>query len=127
MGDRPEKKTVEGEGFALKDKKGNDRAVLSMLEDGPYLWLWDAEGESRAELALGFNGPLLTLSDAQGKKSAQIGLNQEGLYLYFWDGRRQLETAVTLRADSGGFVLCDSGGRVLLSLPGSPAKSSATD
>jgi len=88
-------KTVEAEGFVLRDAQGKVRAEL--LTDpvfGPRLRLREANGKVRLELALkGTTGPYLSLRDANGNDRATLDAfaGNPGLALFDSNAKSRME------------------------------------
>ena len=58
---------IHAKAFVLKDENGLNRAILTMLGDGPTLELYDENGTVRAELSVIENSPYLGLFDENFK------------------------------------------------------------
>lgn len=65
---QPGVKEIRATCFILLDENGKGRAVLSVLNDVPGLWLYDENGKVRASMAVGKAGPDLRLFDENGKR-----------------------------------------------------------
>ncbi len=71
-------KEVAAERFALRDKDGNDRIVMSLTPSGmPFIFLMDKAKEQRVGIFVDEDGsPGIHLRDKQGKKRVMIAVPQ---------------------------------------------------
>ncbi|MFC1489810.1 hypothetical protein ACFL6K_01240 [Candidatus Latescibacterota bacterium] len=58
---------IQAKAFVLKDENGLNRAILTMLGDGPTLEMYDENGTVRAELSMIENAPYFGLFDKNFK------------------------------------------------------------
>ena len=58
---------IHAKAFVLKDENGFNRAILTMVGNGPTLELYDENGTVRAELSVVENAPYLGLFDENFK------------------------------------------------------------
>ena len=58
---------IHAKAFVLKDENGLNRAILTMVGDGPTLELYDENGTVRAELSVLENAPYVGLFDKNFK------------------------------------------------------------
>jgi len=75
---------IHAKAFVLKDENGLNRAILTMVADGPALELFDETGFCRAELSVHANESWLGLYDENSNARAELSVieNEPGLELY---------------------------------------------
>lgn len=110
----PRSRTLEAEGFFLRDTGGKVRAVLGILADGsPGLALHDADGTPRIGLTVTARGPHVVLYDEDGRARAGLTVGADGsaaLGLYDRDGRGRTGLTV-LPGGASALALADRAGR----------------
>jgi hypothetical protein len=120
-------KEVRAREFILEDENGNNRARLSMGNDGPTLALFDEKGKNRAKLSAFKDGPGLYLFDENGKPRAVLSAFKDGPGLNLAD--ENSKGGVMLIADKNGpaLILYDENGKVMwqASNPTAPAGGAA--
>ncbi|MCZ6571669.1 MAG: hypothetical protein O7C98_00705 [Planctomycetota bacterium] len=88
--------------LALKDKDGNTRAHLAMVDGTPRLALFDKAGKTRARLAVMDGNPGLALFDKDGEARAHLIVfadGSPGLDLYDKDGQTRATLGVSRGVD----------------------------
>ncbi len=77
-------------GLAIRDVKGQPRAILAASTSGPTLTLSDENGVERAELAVVSQGPILGFADAKGQPLVGLGAapDSTALVLQHANGRQ---------------------------------------
>jgi hypothetical protein len=103
-------KEVRAREFILEDEKGNNRARLSMGNDGPALALFDERGINRAQLTACKGGSMLCLSDEKGEPRAITVVNKEGPGLNLLDENRKPRIGLTVPKEGPGMTLNDEKG-----------------
>ncbi len=110
----PKARTLEAEGFFLRDAGGKVRAVLGILADGsPGLALHGADGTPRLGLTVTARGPHVVLYDEEGKARAGLTVGPDGsaaLGLYDKDGRGRAGLTV-LPGGASALALADRAGK----------------
>ena len=81
----PKARTVEAEGFVLKDERGEVRAKLAMDKGRPMLALSDEHGMPRVGLLVDKDGPMLGMGDEYGMPRVELSVSKEGPRLILAD------------------------------------------
>ena len=71
-------KAIRANRFILEGEKGEVRAVLGVIKDGPGLALYDEKGKPHALLSMTVDGSGLVLADANGKPRVSLSVIKDG-------------------------------------------------
>ena len=72
------KQSIQTQRLEIVDEKGETRAVLTVVGDGPTLALYDEKGKVRAALGVVEGAPELRLYDAKGRPREGLTVCEDG-------------------------------------------------
>ena len=92
----PNSRILDAEELIIRDKAGNIRAMLSVSEKGPSLYLSGAKGNPLVMLSVSEKGPSLYLSDANGKLRVSLSVSGKGPSLNLYGANMERRAVLSM-------------------------------
>ncbi len=92
-------RSIEAQGFILRDASGAMRARLGMVDGAPSLALYDSNARLRAAIAVETEGPILSLFNGDGTPRLVIGARGDQAFVILRDADGAPRAAMAVQED----------------------------